>query len=775
MRPPWLALTVLIALLVVLGTAAQVRAGPTTSPPSPAEPTRLVTDAVALPARSSPEPLPSSTALHLTFVLANPNLPALDVFLEEVQNPASPTYHHFLSYAEYVASYAPSTERVQEVTSALAAAGGRVVGVAPDRSSVSAILSAGAVDRLLDTQVVSYGEEAGKTLYTALGTPVLPPSLSGLISGVDGLSNTATVELELSLTEAAHSVPAPLSSVSQFAIDNLTGQYWFVGSDYAQAYGATQLFPGSQSVPNATYPSSVAIATLLVSAFNDSDQGNLPPWDPAVVDSYFNGTLNPTWPLPKLTGVPVTINGTTPPPPGSFNGVNDTSSFETENSLDLEMAGSLAPGASLYNFYFAASLLEGSAPEGDAADDFATDLAQALAYPYAPQHLAAVSCSFGLPDLEDAAWNVELLTAAATGVTIVAASGDQGNAPNSLTGRDDGQWPVWPATDASDLSGALSVGGVSMNLTGKPSMFYNGTPLNLTYDPNAGSLTNVSAWYDTSGGQGFYAGTEGGASTVYPEPSWQLDSAAQPAVVNATVLQGASMLGRSGPDIALAANATIATVSANSTGTVFFEILEGTSIASPLFAGLVADVVAVQNSGSSSWSSLGFIDPEVYQFASYFATHSGASGDPFLDVTSGKNYLFSAAPGWDPTTGWGGVEAPQLLLALHNTTLLDYHYTGPTPGLPPVSSSSGNIPWTVIFAIFAAGIVTAIVVVAFAARPSRPRMPPPGVPPGAQGGPPPPPGSREAMLARPGATFLCPYCGAIRPSEPVRCPVCGSY
>jgi hypothetical protein len=26
----------------------------------------------------------------------------------------------------------------------------------------------------------------------------------------------------------------------------------------------------------------------------------------------------------------------------------------------------------------------------------------------------------------------------------------------------------------------------------------------------------------------------------------------------------------------------------------------------------------------------------------------------------------------------------------------------------------------------------------------------------------------------PGATFLCPYCGAIRPAEPVRCPQCGA-
>src|SRR5208283_5881049 len=174
-----------------------------------------------------------------------------------------------------------------------------------------------------------------------------------------------------------------------------------------------------------------------------------------------------------------------------------------ENSLDLEMAGSLAPGASVYNFYFAASLLTGSGTYGDAADYLAADLAQALSYSYAPARLATVSCSFGLPDLNDPAWNAELLTAAATGVTIVAASGDQGNAPDSLTGRSDGQWPIWPATDATNTSGSISVGGVSLGLSGSPNAFYNGTGgLNLTYDGADGGISSMSAWYDTLGGQG---------------------------------------------------------------------------------------------------------------------------------------------------------------------------------------------------------------------------------------------------------------------------------
>ena len=269
-------------------------------------------------------------------------------------------------------------------------------------------------------------------------------------------------------------------------------------------------------------------------------------------------------------------------------------------------------------------------------------------------------------------------------------------------------------------------------------------------------------------------------SPVYPEPLWQFASAAQPAVVNATVLQGALGLGRSGPDVAMPGNATIVTDYANASEGVFFDLLEGTSVAAPVFAGLLADVVAVENNRTTGpWTSLGFLDPEIYRIASFFAAHPGASSDPYLDVTSGSNYVFSAAPGWDPTTGWGGVNAPAFLAADENGTIRTYVYNGSTPGLPPgyppSPASSAGIPWVFIFAIFGVGIVVAITLVAIGARPSRPRSPPSGVPWGAQGGGPMGPMPTPPQGGYPGSTFLCPYCGAIRPAEPVRCPQCGAF
>jgi len=771
-----LALAPLLALIVVTGSTAGLVAGRTPAGSSISGPGAIATDAVAVPVDAATHALRASTPISLTLTLKNPRGAALDEFLAQVEDPASPEYHHFLTSSEYLSRFAPPPSEVSAVVGSLRSDGAQNLTVAPDRSFVMGVLSAGEVESLLGVRLIEFGQSGSLAEYTSVGAVSLPTSLAGDIDGVGGLSDEATVTLVAQQRPVESGVQPVVLSGGEFAHDNLTDQDWFLGSDYTQLYHVTDLFPGTGSVANATFPGSVAIATLLVSAYNQSagGDGNLPPFDPNVVHSYLNSTLGPGWPVSNATGVPVPIDGVLPPLPGSFGNVNDSTPYETENSLDLEMAGSLAPGAALYNFYYGASLLTGSTTNGDAADYFAMALAEALTYAYSPQHLTAVSCSFGLPDLDDTAWDAELLTAASLGVTVVAASGDQGNAPDSLTGRPDGQWPVWPASDAMDLAGALAAGGVSFDATGTPNAYFNGSSLNISYDPDVGQLEDVTAWYDTTSGPGYYAGSEGGISTVYAEPDWQFHSAAEPAIVNATVREGASSLGRAEPDLAMPANDTIATVAANSSGGIFFDVLEGTSVASPVLAGVLADIVAVENNGTTSgWTSLGFIDPLIYQFGSYFATHPGAASDPYLDVTSGGNYVFSAGPGWDAVTGWGELEAPAMLAALHNSTLLDYNYTGPTPTLPiPHSSPSGSIPWTVIFAIFGVGVTVAIVLVVFAARPGRPRSAPPTVPWGAQGGGALVPGAPGTL---PGATFLCPYCGAIRPAEPVRCPVCGAY
>jgi len=733
----------------------------------------LESDAAPLPEGATATPLSDSVPVVLTLTLASPQPAALSDFLTAVENPQSPLYRHFLSFPEFVSEFAPSSATADTVRTALSALGAGSVTVFPDRSAVSVLLTPAQVRSWFGVQLVEYGRAGALPLYTAVGALTMPSELRGLVSGVSGLSDRSDADFAPNLVGSSPRPLAPRPGLGSFVYDNSSGSDWTVGSDFTQVFGATQLFPGVGSVPGATYPQKVAIATLLAGGYNATAAQNLPPWDPAVVDAYFNQTFPTSWPKPQLEGVPVTVGGGSLPPPGSFGGVNDSTLDEVENSLDLEMAGSMAPGATVVNFYLPGSLLAGPPFFSSLADDFAQALSDALAHNYLPARLAVVSGSFGLPDLNDSLWNHELDLAAATGVTVVASSGDQGNAPNDLTGRDDGPWPVWPASAASNGSGTLSVGGVSLSMQGTPTTTYNGSgSLDLEYDSNISGVSDLSAWYD-AGHSGPVAGTEGGASVVFPEPSWQIRSAAQPAIVNATVLQGAPTLGRAGPDLALSGNRTIATVLANATGAIFFAVLEGTSVAAPLVAGLLADVVGVEsNRSSGGWAPLGFLDPEVYRIASFYAVHPSDPSNPFTDVTQGHNYVFSAAPGWDATTGWGTVNALRLLKADQNATVQGFVYTGPTIGLPsrPSTTPSGGVPWTTIYLIFGAGIVAAVVLVVLMARPSRPREAP-TVPYGAHGGF--GPGAQGGVFT--GATFLCPYCGAVRPAEAGRCPQCGAF
>jgi subtilase family serine protease len=763
------ALAILVISSIAVVSVGASRSGDHPSAPDP----RFATDITPLPPGARADALPGSYRVAITVGVSDPAEAQLGPFLAALENPHSAEYRQFLTESQFDQRFAPTATETNAVVAALRSAGGQGVAAFPDRSAVSATLSVSAVRELFGVQLVSFGGSNDRPEYTAIGTVHLAPSLAGRVASVSGLSDTIPTDFSWNLVAAPLRPVHTAGGVGQFVEYTNTSSEWFIGSDFTQTFGATELFPGSGSVANATFPTHVAIATLLASGYNSSLRENLPPYDPKVVSAYFNGTQPKSWPLPNISGAAVTINNVTPPAPGTFGAVNDSSLDEYENSLDLEMAGSLAPGASIVNFYFAGSLLAQATSSRSVADDFAFSLSQALAHNYSPARLAVVSGSFGLPDLNDSTWNFEAEEAAATGVTIDIASGDQGNAPDSMTGRDDGQWPTWPATADTDTSGAIAVGGVSVTLGGRPTAEYsNNGSLNLSYDSNLTGITSLSAWYDTSEG---VAGTEGGMSTVFSEPYWQKHSAAQPAIRNATIQQGASTLGRAEPDLAMPANDTIATVWANASEGVYFTVLEGTSVAAPVVAGLLADVVAVNsNRSASGWAPLGFLDPTLYNLSSYFAANP-SSADPFTSVTVGSNYVFSAAAGWDALTGWGVVNASLLLAALEDPTVSDYHYTGPTPGLPPSNSSpTAPIPWVELSLILGLGVVAAIVIIVVS---MRPRRAPPGapIPPGAQSpsGAPYGPGVQGGIY--PGATFLCPYCGAVRPAQPVRCPQCGAF
>ncbi len=755
-----IAVAACLALIAVPAPGVAARLGaPAVEPHAMAE-TALATDAQTIPDGSRVVPLPSGAPVQLTFTLAFSNQTELASLLQDVGDPGSALYRHYLTYPEFMAQFGPSPATTDGLEQYLADAGAWGVTTVAGGLGVEATLSTTEAGALLGVHFVRFAAPTGAMGTTVEGVPTLPPSLRSSVVGVDGLSGGTGGSL-LARTLTVGSVqPA-------YVQDGSFGPDWYLGSDFTQAYGAISLLPGNRtSVPNAVFPYRVAVATLLASGYNATTATTLPPFDPSVLNDYFNATFPSAWPHPNVTGVPVQPLGTPMPPlPGSFGGQNDSTGFEIENSLDLEMAGSLAPGAALYNFYFSGELAENPATWSNLPAYLTDDFTSALAYNYSPARLAVISCSFGEDDLNFSLWDADLSVAAAMGVTVVASSGDQGNAPSQLTGRSQDPWPLWPASAAFSTSGAVAVGGVSLELSGTATETYVSGPLKLSYDPDVDGIANSSAWWDTSGGPGDYAGTEGGVSSVYPEPTWQFHSAAQPEIVNAAELEGATALGRAEPDVAFPANSTIAFVAAAANETPYYTVLAGTSVAAPVLAGLLADVVAVEQASGLRFG-LGYLDPVLYNISSYYQANPTSLSSPFVPVDFGSNFVFSAGPGWNPTDGWGGLNAPLFLLADENASIAGYRYTGPTPLLPGTTPTPTS-PETLLV-VLAAAVLVVVAAAAVLARRARPGPAAGAAVRGYSAG-----GSKPGSPA-PYATFACPSCGADRPAEPGHCPHCGA-
>jgi len=207
--------------------------------------------------------------------------------------------------------------------------------------------------------------------------------------------------------------------------------------------------------------------------------------------------------------------------------------------------------------------------------------------------------------------NVEFQKVGVRGSSIMVASGDDGSGGNC---SDSGRFtPDFPA----DSPYVTAVGGVT-----------GGTP----------GATPTGEAVDFISGGGF--------SDYWPQPDWQ-KTAISNYLSTATGLPSSSLYNQTGrgyPDVACQSEMFVVVQDG-------FPLpgVGGTSCASPSFSGIISLLNDVRLQAGKS--SLGFLNPLIYQTAPT-VTNS------FNDVTSGyaagcEITGFPAAPGWDPTTGWG--------------------------------------------------------------------------------------------------------------------------
>ncbi|KWZ48070.1 peptidase S53 [Burkholderia savannae] len=315
---------------------------------------------------------------------------------------------------------------------------------------------------------------------------------------------------------------------------------------------------------------------------------------PAEIQQYFSGLGLDR--QPKLVDVNVGAGRNAP--------TGDPSGPDGEVALDLEVAGAIAPGATLA-VYFAQNSDAGFIQAVNQAVHDTTN------------RPSVVSISWGGPE---AAWtsqslqafNRVLQSAAALGVTVCAASGDAGSADGVQDGANHVDFPA-------SSPYVLACGGTRLDAL-----------------PGQGIRSEV-VWNDDAAGGG---STGGGVSDVFDLPDWQKG-------LSATLARGgaASPLAKRGvPDVAGDASpATGYEVLVGGTSAV----MGGTSAVAPLWAALVARINA------AAGSSAGWINPKLYR-------NAGA----LRDVTVGDNGAYAATPGWDACTGLGSPDGAKVAAAL---------------------------------------------------------------------------------------------------------------
>lgn len=624
------------------GSLAGPSASPTTLAAEPRVPVPYVSGAP--PGATETGAYTGTAYVFVAFTLSH--AAELQAFLVDLQNPRSPEYHHYLTQQEFTARFSPPSTPYAEATSYFRSVSGLNVTTYGDRIGMLVEGPAAAVGSAFGITLASFTLGGRGTFYAPLGNPALPAPIALAVAQLEGLSSYVEAQSMVAGAAPLGALPSGLAHPNAYPSPVPCGlSQCIYGSDLQVAYD-------EQTLLNITYPTSERVATILwagctVPASSTCPLANLTGgYYPSDVYGYYNSTIPIGEPHSTVIGVP--FDGA--PAPG-VGATFDVSGAVLENTLDLDMVGSLAPGSTIYNVYGVNQL------------NSETDAAMAYILNDLPS-INVISNSWGAADHSDAAWESYMQSAAAQGITVLAASGDSGDSP--FSSRYPGTNTEFPSSVGFDGYGVVGVGGTTLTLNTD-----QGTYRYL-------HIQDQVAWYDTTFNG--YVGSAGGGSPVYSEPSWQRSSEAN------TYLNAWNASGQRGtPDIAAIGNNTLIYLTVNGTATPTEEIVWGTSIAAPVSAGLFAEINAIL--ARYSQPAVGFADPAIYTWAdamvqSFINTSTTGyvfagpwpttlPSIPFDDVTQGRNFVYTAAPGYDLITGWGSLDAYNF-----TTFILSYNYTG---------------------------------------------------------------------------------------------------
>jgi len=545
---------------------------------------------------------------------------ALNQLLDAQHDPRSLYYHHWLTPEQYGGRFGGSESDVAKISVWLQMHGMEIEEVTAGRRVIVFSGTAAQVASAFHTQIHAY--KVGDELHHANATdPKIPAALAQVVGGVLSLHDFRS--------KPAHGpTRKPVSDYTS------GGGHYLAPADFAVIYDLAPLYLASITGSG----ESVAIVARSNIYLSDVRQFRsffgLPANDPQII-----------------------VNGADP---GIWN-----SGEETEADLDVEWSGAIAKSATIQ------FVVSKSTNSSDGVD---------LSAQYIVNHNLApvMSTSFGLCEAALGSSGNSFLNslwqqAASQGITVLVSSGDNGAA-----GCDSASSAK--ATHGLGVNGLCStpysvcVGGTEFNDTSNASLYWSSSNASGT-QASAFSYIPEVVWNES--GSALWAGG-GGASAIYPKPSWQT-GAGVPADGKRDV-----------PDVALSA--------AGHDGYLIYQngafyIVGGTSGASPSFAGIVA--LAVQHAAARQ----GNANTVFYALAN---KQRAGGATVFHDITTGNNSVpgqtgFSATPGYDQATGLGSVDASVLVNHWADATAVPaFQLTASATSVAVIPGSNSSITMTVV-------------------------------------------------------------------------------
>jgi len=349
--------------------------------------------------------LPETQSMRIDIVLPLRDQAGLDSFLQDLYDPSSPSYRHFLTVQEFTAKFGPTQQDYDAVIRYAKTNGLSVVGGSRDGMDVQAEGSVGNIERAFHVSMGVYQHPTeNRTYFGPDREPMVDlPFQLWHISGLDNFSIPHPLYVKRSDYAAAHGLNA--NALVSHATTGSGPSASFLGSDMRAAYyGGTALTGAGQN--------------LGLFEFLGTDLADL--------TTYFKN-------VGQTNNVPITLLSTD----GTSTSCVDTRAGgdcdDTEQTLDMTQAIGMAPGLSSLVMYIGS-----------------TDTAIISAMTTHSPLPTTIGCSWGWTPADPSTLNPYFQKMAAQGQNFFAASGDSSTWSKSNE--------AWPADNAY----VVSVGGTDL-------------------------------------------------------------------------------------------------------------------------------------------------------------------------------------------------------------------------------------------------------------------------------------------------------------------------